>query len=793
MKKNLILANFFLCIISSVNASDINDLTYIVNGEEVQITYCSEDASGDLVIPETIEAKPVTSIGVRAFSDCVNLHSITIPDSLIIINASAFYNCSSLTNITFGKNSKLNNIANNAFTYCSALRSITIPESVNTIGGAFNGCDELRIITFLSNNPPANVSNVLSNSTRAAIRIKPNATGFGKIFGGLPVIDLNSTTTIQSVELYKNIEQIPDGNGGIHNIRVIVKVRSDVPVEFIQRNLFGPKGSIYENEIVTEFSKGRFPDAIDQTDIWVFEWQDSIPVSLPEDLYTYNQISVTNFDGIISEYWPDVSFSYNEIISFIPERPVEYDGNFANWEFVDPNSGYGFFADEDFPHFMFNATGDISSFDVTNADRFDHLPFEDLFGDADYVESNRLQCTGNGTALFNIVFSDTVSPSSLGIAVTDIDLENVIVRAWHKGEPIDKPTINRWFRELFDSQITNNKPSWDPEHNAIVAQRDNDGLLSEEQFNPPGTESPSAWFFPDSPFDSLSLEYHNRIAGGSSMHVYLASIKEPDIINAEIKLESNKKVQISFPIEVGENYFIKRSSDLRQWDVIEENITSDSEWATDLNLIFNEKQPKKAFVPTEDIGNSWISLDYNDSSWMDVEKLADDGFTTIRGGVGFARSGTRVDPFDPFIALDLEEQMYEKNTSVYIRIPFIIEDLSAFKSLVLGARTDDGFVAWLNGELVQSFKAPDPIQWNSEATAINSDSIALTIKDYSLNQHLNKLKVGKNILAIQALNKGKSGSDFLFSCLLSPQNQRFIFSKDYPVDAKDHFFKILKQ
>ena len=202
-------------------------------------------------------------------------------------------------------------------------------------------------------------------------------------------------------------------------------------------------------------------------------------------------------------------------------------------------------------------------------------------------------------------------------------------------------------------------------------------------------------------------------------------------------------------------------------------------------MLVAEDQVKKAIVPTEDIGNSWINLDYDDSSWMDVEKLAEDGFTTVRGGVGFARSGTRVDPFDPFIALDLEEQMYRTNASVYLRIPFTVEDLSEFKSLVLGARTDDGFVAWLNGELVQSFKAPDPVQWDSEATASNSDSIAQTMKDYSLNQHLNKLKVGQNILAIQALNKGKSGSDFLFSCQLEGVTDQLAPRNDPPENLND--------
>ena len=78
---------------------------------------------------------------------------------------------------------------------------------------------------------------------------------------------------------------------------------------------------------------------------------------------------------------------------------------------------------------------------------------------------------------------------------------------------------------MFDSIGTTNKPSWDPEHNAVVAQRDEDGLLSDESLSS-GSESASAWFFPDVPFDSLSLEYRNRLPGLSSMHVYLASKKD---------------------------------------------------------------------------------------------------------------------------------------------------------------------------------------------------------------------------------------------------------------------------
>ena len=468
----------------------------------------------------------VTSIRRGAFAGCENLKSIPIPDTVTNIGENAFRDCRGMASITFGINSNLTSIGENAFSGCNSLRSITIPESVNMIEQAFNDCDELRIISFLDSNPPANVNNVLSNSSKAAIRIKSNATGFGEVFGGLPVIDPNSNTEIQSIELDKNIEHFLEANEIIYNVRVKVTVRSDVPVELVSKNLFGPEGSVYEKKIVTEFKKGRFPDGRLHPDIWIFEWEDSIPASMLEDPYKYSQISVTNFDGMVSKNWPDLLFKYNELESSIPERPVQFDGNYVNWEFVNSNKGYGFFEDENFPYLTFNVTGDISSLGIVTEDIFDHPPFERLFGDADYVENNRLQCTGNGTAFFNIVFSDTVPPKSLGLAVTDLDLENVIIRAWHKSKPIGKTTINRWFRESFDSKGKYNKPSWDPEHNAIVAQRDMDGLLSKEQLTSSGSESPSAWFFPDVPFDSLSLEYHNRLSGRSSMHVYLASQKK---------------------------------------------------------------------------------------------------------------------------------------------------------------------------------------------------------------------------------------------------------------------------
>ena len=202
-------------------------------------------------------------------------------------------------------------------------------------------------------------------------------------------------------------------------------------------------------------------------------------------------------------------------------------------------------------------------------------------------------------------------------------------------------------------------------------------------------------------------------------------------------------------------------------------------------------------MPTEDIGKDWIQLNYDDSNWFDVESVSADG-SLAGGGVGFALSGGRIDPFDPYIALDLEEQMHDTNASVYIRIPFIIDELSEIKSLILGARTDDGFVAWINGEKVLSFNAPDVPHWNSEATASNPDRIATNLEDFSLDNYIDKLIVGENILAVQAMNTGKGGNDFLFSCFLRVPKKKF--SIEYPLieslnqnKLRSRFYRVISQ
>ena len=52
----------------NASAATYGELTYTVSGGKVTITGCNSSASGTLIIPETIDGYPVTTIGQYAFA-----------------------------------------------------------------------------------------------------------------------------------------------------------------------------------------------------------------------------------------------------------------------------------------------------------------------------------------------------------------------------------------------------------------------------------------------------------------------------------------------------------------------------------------------------------------------------------------------------------------------------------------------------------------------------------------------------------------------------------------------------
>ena len=156
----------------------------------MRITRYKGPDSGEVVIPKTIGGYEVKWIGGewedKAFQGCTGITSIVIPDSVISIDRSAFFGCTSLAEITVSPDNKnyssvdgvlfnkdgseliiypkgngrsaytvpdgVTSISGSAFSGCTSLKEIVIPDSVTTIGSsAFEGCTSLSKVK-LSNN-----------------------------------------------------------------------------------------------------------------------------------------------------------------------------------------------------------------------------------------------------------------------------------------------------------------------------------------------------------------------------------------------------------------------------------------------------------------------------------------------------------------------------------------------------------------------------------------------------------------------------------------------------------------
>ena len=115
--------------------------------------------TGNLIIPSTVEYEgvsyTVTSIGNRAFMECSDISDVEIPNTVVSIQKQAFYKAG-LTSLEIPNS--VNLINGSAFFGCTHLLSLTIGSSVSAIGGnAFTGCESLQVIHCNTPTPPGSV------------------------------------------------------------------------------------------------------------------------------------------------------------------------------------------------------------------------------------------------------------------------------------------------------------------------------------------------------------------------------------------------------------------------------------------------------------------------------------------------------------------------------------------------------------------------------------------------------------------------------------------------------------
>jgi hypothetical protein len=102
--------------------------------------------------------------------------SYTVPNSVTSIGGEAFYQCSSLTNVTIGNN--VTSIGEFAFSDCTSLTNVTVPNSVTSIGyGAFEYCTSLTGVYFQGNASSVG-SDVFYGDNNATVYYLPGTMGW---------------------------------------------------------------------------------------------------------------------------------------------------------------------------------------------------------------------------------------------------------------------------------------------------------------------------------------------------------------------------------------------------------------------------------------------------------------------------------------------------------------------------------------------------------------------------------------------------------------------------------------
>ncbi len=178
-------------------------------------------------------------------------------------------------------------------------------------------------------------------------------------------------------------------------------------------------------------------------------------------------------------------------------------------------------------------------------------------------------------------------------------------------------------------------------------------------------------------------------------------------------------------------------------------------FVTEETALVTQSDDVLAFVPADD------SLETgNGPHWYDPD-FVPNGWIAGTNGIGYEDSPA---DYRNLIGTDVGVDWNAHESSVYGRMEFRLDngfDPDAVEDLTLRMRFDDGFVAYLNGQMVASDDTPAASTWNSRATGSRLDVLAKIPFNFGITEHASLLQPGKNVLAIQGLNHTDADDDLL--------------------------------
>ncbi len=174
-------------------------------------------------------------------------------------------------------------------------------------------------------------------------------------------------------------------------------------------------------------------------------------------------------------------------------------------------------------------------------------------------------------------------------------------------------------------------------------------------------------------------------------------------------------------------------------------------------MLHEEGDNFAVFVPADDAletgpGPHWYDIEFVPSGW-----------TTGPSGVGYE---DRASSLDRIIQTDIQGPWDANESSVYTRIEFSLEDgfdSDDVEELSMRLKYDDGFVVYLNGQRIESDRAPTPSSWDANATGSRISILSTIGIRFDLTEHASLLRPGENVLAIQGLNVSDTDGDMLIA------------------------------
>ncbi len=264
-----------------------------------------------------------------------------------------------------------------------------------------------------------------------------------------------------------------------------------------------------------------------------------------------------------------------------------------------------------------------------------------------------------------------------------------------------------------------------------------------EIYNPDGLPANlSGWFLTDDPDHELKWEFPAVTLPARGYLVVFASGKNRANLNAPLHTNFRLRKKGGYLALLDASSGVKSEFSPAYPPQHEDVSFGKGNTKRDQVVLLKQRAAARATVPVNSSDDAaWKRINFDDSDWK-----------SGKTGVGYDYGGR--------IGLNVAE-MRNNNETVYIRIPFVVGDLSTIDELVLHLQYEDGFAAFINGKKVASDNAPTTLNWKSGAPQNRPDSTATSPVEFPIPNAEGVLVEGRNLLAIHGLNNKVTSSDLL--------------------------------